>query len=143
MVFLENIEYTNSTSVSDYMKLREAVDFKPLSTRQAETALKNHVFLIVAKDNEKTVGMTRLISDGAYVVVFVDVIVLPEYQGQGIGRVMMEKALEHIKNGIVDGEHTLVMLMAAKDREGFYEKFGFTKRPDETYGAGMSQWLLK
>jgi hypothetical protein len=44
---------------------------------------------------------------------------------------------------MTDGEQTLVMLMAAKNKEGFYEKFGFIKRPDETYGAGMSQWLLK
>jgi GNAT superfamily N-acetyltransferase len=80
------------------MRLREAVCFKTISSRQAETALKNHVFLIVAKDNEKTVGMTRLISDGAYIAVLADVIILPEYQNQGIGKVMIGKALEHIKN---------------------------------------------
>ncbi|MCL2358836.1 MAG: GNAT family N-acetyltransferase [Nitrososphaerota archaeon] len=140
---MNNIEFTDHISVSDYIELRKAVDFKPLSQRQAETALKNYVFLIVAKIDDKTVGMTRLIFDGAYIAVLVDVIILPEYQGHGIGKTMIEKTLAYLKNNIADGEQVLVMLMSAKDKEGFYEKFGFIQRPDETYGAGMSQWLLK
>ena len=31
----------------------------------------------------------------------------------------------------------LVGLFAAKGKEGFYEKYGFMKRPNETYGNGM------
>ncbi|MCL2868467.1 MAG: GNAT family N-acetyltransferase [Candidatus Bathyarchaeota archaeon] len=140
---MNNIEFTDHISVSDYIELRNAVDFKTISQRQAETALKNYGFLIVAKRNDKTVGMTRLIFDGAYIAVLVDVIVLPEYQDHGIGKTMIEKALTYLKTNMADGEHVLVMLMSAKDKEGFYEKLGFIKRPDDTYGAGMSQWLLK
>ena len=140
---MNNIEFTDHISVSDYIELRNAVDFKTISQRQAETALKNYGFLIVAKRNDKTVGMTRLIFDGAYIAVLVDVIVLPEYQDHGIGKTMIEKALTYLKTNMADGEHVLVMLMSAKDKEGFYEKLGFIKRPDVTYGAGMSQWLLK
>jgi len=29
--------------------------------------------------------------------------------------------------------------MAAKDKEKFYEKFEFIKRPDDVYGCGMTQ----
>ncbi|MCL1976686.1 MAG: GNAT family N-acetyltransferase [Candidatus Bathyarchaeota archaeon] len=140
---MNNIEFTDRISISDYIELRKAVDFKALSPRQAETALKNYAFLIIAKRNEKTIGMTRLIFDGAYIAVLVDVIVLPEYQGHGICKTMIEKALAHLKTNMVDGEQVLVILMSAKGKEGFYEKNGFIKRPDETYGAGMSQWLLK
>jgi len=71
------------------------------------------------------------------------VIVLPEYQDHGIGKTMIEKALTYLKTNMADDEQVLVMLMSAKDKEGFYEKLGFIKRPDDTYGAGMSQWLLK
>jgi len=125
------------------MKLRTTVDFKTLSLRQAETALQNHAFLIVAKSNEEAIGMARLVFDGAYIAVLADVIVLPEYQNRGIGRTMIEKTLEYIKTNMADGEQVFVMLVAAKDKEGFYEKLGFIRRPDETYGSGMSQWLIK
>jgi hypothetical protein len=33
--------------------------------------------------------------------------------------------------------------MAAKDKEGFYEKFGFVSRPRENRGAGMDMWITK
>jgi len=138
-----NIEFTDHISVSDYLNLRKTVDFKPLSSRQVEAALKNYAFLIVAKRNDETIAMTRLIFDSAYIAVLVDVIVLPEYQGYGIGKTMIEKTLEYIKTKLANGEQVLVMLMAAKNKEGFYEKLGFIKCPDEIYGAGMSQWLLK
>jgi ribosomal protein S18 acetylase RimI-like enzyme len=105
--------------------------------------LKNYAFLIVAKINGESVGMTRLIFDGSYIAVLVDVIVLPEYQRRNIGRTMIEKAVEYVKTNMVNGEQAVVMLMSAKDKEGFYEKLGFIKQPDEIYGAGMSQWILK
>ncbi|MDR1993304.1 MAG: GNAT family N-acetyltransferase [Nitrososphaerota archaeon] len=140
---MKPIEYTNVLSVRDYEKLRKAVGFKVLSLRQMERALKNQAYLVVAKIDDETVGMVRLIFDGSYIAVLVDVIVLPQYQRQGIGRELMGKVLSYLKNSLVEGEQILVLLMAAKDKEGFYEKFGFIKRPDETYGAGMSQWLVK
>jgi GNAT superfamily N-acetyltransferase len=140
---MNNVEFTDRLSISDYVALRKAVDFKALSPRQAETALKNCVFLVVAKRNNETIGMTRLIFDGAYIAVLADVIMLPEYQGRGIGKTMIEKALEYLKTNMTNGEQVLVMLMSTQDKEGFYEKLGFIKRPNETYGAGMSQWLLK
>jgi GNAT superfamily N-acetyltransferase len=91
--------------------------------------LKSYAFLIVAKRNEKTVGMARLIFDGAYIAVLVDVIVLPEYQGLGIGKTMIEKALAYLKNNMANGEQVLVMLVSAKVPRVFYENFGFIKRP--------------
>ena len=140
---MSEIIYTYEISVEDYLMLRKAVCFQDISERQAKAALDNDDFLIAAKDDNKTVGMTRLVTDGAWAVLIVDVIVLPEYQGRGIGRAMIERALRHIKNIINNDEQAGVFLVAAKDKEGFYEKLGFTKRPDEIYGAGMSMWLSK
>jgi len=36
--------------------------------------------------------------------------------------------------------NAVVGLMSAKNREGFYEKFGFWKRPNEHFGHGMMQF---
>ena len=138
---MSEIKYTDSISAGDYLMLRKAVGFKELSARQAETAIKNHAFLVVAKEDDKTVGMIRLVADGAYIAVIVDVMVLPGYQGMGIGRAMMEKTLGYIKSSIASGGQVLAFLASAKDKEVFYEKFGFARQPNDTYGAGMSQWV--
>jgi predicted N-acetyltransferase YhbS len=138
-----NITYTNNISTNDYLFLREAVGFKPLTERQAKLALENHSFMIVAMDGNKTVGMSRLVFDKAYVAVIVDVIVLPKYQRCGIGKHMIRCLMDYLEDAYIPGEHILVLLMAARGKEVFYKKFGFIERPNEAYGAGMSQWLTK
>jgi hypothetical protein len=35
----------------------------------------------------------------------------------------------------------MVVLVAAKGKEEFYEKFGFINRPNDIYGAGMTLFM--
>jgi GNAT superfamily N-acetyltransferase len=85
--------------------------------------------------------MARVISDGGYVVYIADVVVNPAYQGMSIGRLMMEDIMTFIKNNLVVNGPVMVNLMAAKEKEGFYENFGFLARPGEGTGAGMTLWV--
>lgn len=134
-----NITYVNTVSADDCNKLRDSAGWPQMHRDQIETGLKNSAFIVAAKDGENTVGMARLVSDGGYVVFIVDVLVLPEYQRKGIGKTMMEKIMEYIRGKLKDGYCIQVDLMAAKGKEGFYEKFGFIKRPDDNFGCGMTQ----
>lgn len=34
-----------------------------------------------------------------------------------------------------------MVLVSAKGKEAFYEKFGFVARPNQDEGAGMQMWL--
>ena len=85
--------------------------------------------------------MGRAVSDRGYVVYIADVIVVPEYQGQGLGRVIMEMLMTRIKAALKPGYRVMVSLLAAKGKESFYNKFGFVDRPNESFGCGMHQWL--
>lgn len=135
------INYTNSISPQDYRMLRKSADFMELSERQIETALQNYAFLIAAKDEDETIGVTRLIWDGAYAALLVDVIVLPDYQNQGIGKTMVEKTIDFIKENTGANEPVMITLIASEHKEGFYEKLGFTACPSEHYGAGLFMWV--
>ena len=127
--------------MSDYIKLRKTADWKDISKRQAKAGLKNSVYVLSARLNGKTVGMARIVGDRGYVLLIVDVIVLPELRGKGIGTQMMERLMAHVHNSIKDGEGVMVQLMSAKGREAFYGRFGFTLRPNGNLGAGMTQWI--
>lgn len=140
---MEPIIYNNQISVENYNMLRKSVGWNQISYKRAQAGLNNSSFIIVANVNNVPIGMARVVSDGGYVVIVVDVIVLPEYQGKGIGTEMMKKVMEHIKDSISDGEGVFVNLMAAKGRETFYKQYGFTERPNEKLGAGMTQWISK
>lgn len=49
--------------------------------------------------------------------------------------------MENINQNLLETDLAFVSLMSAPGKEGFYEKFGFTKRPDAERGSGMSQYI--
>jgi predicted N-acetyltransferase YhbS len=81
------------------------------------------------------------VTDHGYVVYIADVIVLPEYQGQGYGRIIMEKLMETINSWLKPGYKMMVTLVSALGKDEFYKKFGFESRPNERFGPGMCQWI--
>ena len=131
------ITYADEITPADYAMLRASAGWRALSAPQVEAAISASAFLVAAKDGPRTVGMTRLMSDGGYYAVVLDVVVLPEYQGQGIGREMMARAVAHLQGSLRPGEHSYTILTSAPGKEGFYEKMGFHQVPNEDEGAGL------
>ena len=136
-----NVKFKNRISVNDYMRLRKTADWNDISRRQAKTGLRNSVYLLSARVKNRTVGMARIVGDGGYVALIVDVVVSPEYRGRGIGTKMMEILMKYINDSIDDGEGVMAQLMSARGRENFYGRFGFAARPSGSLGPGMSQWI--
>ena len=54
-----------------------------------------------------------------------DVIVRPEYQGKGIGRLLINELLKFVNDNGIDGTGVFVELCAMPDKIPFYQKFGF------------------
>ncbi|MBQ2798726.1 MAG: GNAT family N-acetyltransferase [Ruminiclostridium sp.] len=127
----------------DINSFRRSVGWYELSERQLAAAKNNSVFAITALDGEKEVGSARVVGDGGYQFFISDVIVRPEYQGMGIGREMLNKLMNCALSVADDGETIMINLMSAKDKEGFYEKLGFMRRPNDERGCGMTLFLTK
>ena len=85
--------------------------------------------------------MARLIGDGGHLNIIADVIVLPEYQGLGIGKNVVKSLLNHIKENLSVGQSAMVYVMSAAGKESFYESLGFERRPNKTLGCGMTQQI--
>ena len=134
------MEYTNYMTGEEYNNLREAVDWRPITPGQAERGLQNTTFLVVARDEGKAVAMGRAMFDFGYTVYIGDVIVKPEYQGQGIGKKIVEMLISKVMNAAEPEDRIMFILGAAKGKEGFYEKMGFEKRPNDFSGHGMTMW---
>lgn len=136
-----SIKIDHSISVEEYNTLRQSVQWVSLNEKQAQTGINNTFYLVCARYKNEAVGMARVISDGGYVVYLADIIVKPNFQGMNIGTLMMEHIISFIKKNLVVNGPVMVNLMSAKNKEGFYEKFGFVTRPNEETGAGMCQWI--
>lgn len=137
------LTYTHKISVDDYNALRLSAGWMVLNPEQAQAGLNGSAFIFAANDNDKTVGAARLVWDGGYAALIKDVLVLPDYQGKGIGKHMMEQVISYLKEQMKPGWGISIDLMAAIGKEGFYEKFGFVSRPRNNRGAGMDMWLTK
>ena len=133
----------NSLSPQDFIRLRIAVGRAATPPLLAEAALRTGLYHITACCDGKTVGMGRLVGDGAMYWYIQDMAVLPEYQGRGIGKNIVERLLQHVYQNTLDGSFTTVGLMAAQGKEGFYEKLGFKAMPDDNSGAGMVRYIEK
>jgi GNAT superfamily N-acetyltransferase len=133
------INYANNLMPQDYIDLRQAVGFLDISYEQAKRGIEHSTFLVSAKEGDKTIAMARLLFDFGYTAYIADVIVLPEYQGKGIGKKMIEEIFRYVESHSTTGEMISYVLLAAEGKETFYEKFGFTTRPSGNMGAGMSK----
>ena len=115
-------------SVAEYLGLRASVGWKKLTERQAELALENCLYQISAYDDDKLIGMGRIVGDGAVICYIQDLIVLPEYHGKGVGSALMKYLKKYVTDLINEDEEMMFALMCAKGREGFYEKYSRNKK---------------
>ncbi len=83
---VENLQYTDTMTSEEYNELRMCVGWRPITEGQAKRGLEHTTFLMAARDRGKIVAMGRMLFDFGYTAYLGDVIVRPEYQGQGIGR---------------------------------------------------------
>lgn len=86
-----------------------------------------HSECIGAYTDNQQVGFCRIITDQATFANLVDVIVWPEYRGQGIAAKLMTAVLQHPSVANVRR-----FTLATSDAHGLYAKFGFTalNKPD-------------
>lgn len=69
--------------------------------------------------------MARTIGDMGLCYYIKDVVVIPEYQHKGIGRMMIDEILAFIRENGASGTDITVELCAMPDKIPFYERFGF------------------
>lgn len=116
----------NELSAEEFILLWETVWGDGPSLEQTRLAMENTLFRVSVFDGGKIVAMARMIGDKGLDYYIKDVVVRPEYQGRGIGRMLIEELLKYINDNGVQGTEIFVELCAMPDKIPFYEKFGFS-----------------
>ena len=85
---------------------------------------KTHISLsktinLTAYDNDKLIGCLRILSDGYYFGTITELLVLPQYQKQGVGSKLLQLAKDNTPTMLYFGSQPTV--------EQFYEKNGCQK----------------
>ena len=131
----------NGLDINTYLELRSSVNWKNLTYEQAVKALENSLFTVCAYEGDKPVGMGRIVGDGVVIDYIQDLVVRPDEQGKGIGRLVIERLIDYVKETKLHDTEIMLCLMCAKGREEFYKKFDFIARPTDSLGPGMIQYI--
>ena len=122
-------------SVEVYRQLRVTAGLSPKSAPAAATGLAGTRHAVVVYRDDQPVGMGRVIGDGGTAFQIVDMCVLPEHQGQGLGKKIMAALMEQLRDR---APHTAyVSLIADGDARHLYAKFGFSETAPESVGMAL------
>ena len=115
----------NELTADEFIALWESVWGPGPSLAQTRLAMAHTLFRVSVFDGETIVAMARVIGDMGLDYYIKDVVVRPEYQGQGIGRLLISEIMQFIQRNGVKGTDIFVELCAEPDKMPFYEKLGF------------------
>lgn len=85
-------------------------------------AYEHSLSILGAYDEDKLIGIIRVVGDGHSIVYIQDILVNPDYQRRGIGRYLLDHILESYK----DVYQKVLMTNKEEKTIQFYQSLGFT-----------------
>lgn len=119
-------------SVETYRALRSGSGLSAKTIEAAERGLPQTLFAVQVLDRSHPVGMGRIIGDGGCFYQVVDIAVLKEHQGRGIGKMIMAEILKYIEATVPESGY--VSLIADGQAQNLYTQFGFVQTAPESVG---------
>jgi ribosomal protein S18 acetylase RimI-like enzyme len=116
--------WSDALDAIDWHEVETLYRLAPLGNKSAahlHAVFTNSRFRCFVFDAGKLIAAGRALSDGADCSYICDVAVLPDYQGHGLGKQVVNRLVE-LSRG-----HKKIILYAVPGKEGFYRKLGFER----------------
>jgi GNAT superfamily N-acetyltransferase len=104
------------------LNLFRKVYWKHRVVEDIEKAFKSSTTTIFIYKEDAIIAFGRVIGDGRYYAMLADIIVDPDYQGQGLGKYLVTTLNNQLKN------YHFVNLSAAPGADKFYKSMGWKKQ---------------
>lgn len=120
---MSELRFCRELDVVDWPLLAKVFERAPLGTRDPvvlERSFRNSQLYCFVYAGAQLIGAGRALSDHVNWTIVFDVVLLPEYQGRGMGRALMQQLL-------APSCSASVMLHSAPGKEAFYERLGFRR----------------
>ncbi|HEX6289089.1 MAG TPA: GNAT family N-acetyltransferase [Herpetosiphonaceae bacterium] len=124
-------------TVEEYLRAITAVGWRRREQRAVELALSNSLYAVCAQADDQTVGFGRVIGDGGLHLYLTDVVVVPEYQGRGIGSRIVAALTRFVE--AMPYRNLIVGVMPTPGLQRFYERHGYKAQPP--HSPAMSKWI--
>jgi len=124
-------------SAETYRQLRIAAGLSPKSAEAAARGLPNTLFAVQLLHAGRPIAMGRVIGDGGTAFQVVDIAVLPEHQGRGLGKRIMGEIAAWLRDHVPESGY--VSLLADVPADGLYAQFGFVHTAPRTLGMAWKR----
>lgn len=101
-----------------------------MTVQELQDAVRGSWCLLSAYDDGRLVGTGRVISDGVFHALIVDLIIRPDHQRRGLGSMIMHQLLERCRAARIRD----VQLFCARGKAPFYRQLGFVSRSEDAPG---------
>ncbi len=115
-------EFDDAVSARALADLRQSVGWNRMERELADVRLHNF-FQLYCFDEDRLIGYSAVVSNGVTDAYIQDLMVHPDYQQQGIGRQLMQRTLERLRN---EGVYMVSVIYGDAELQKYYEEFGFT-----------------
>ena len=127
--------------VKDFVRIREELKWNSIPANLVEKAINGSMINISIFDNNTCIGMGRIVGDGALKGMLTDIMVSPNYQKKGVGKLVVTSLIKELENMVKDGDcFQLEASPTASNRE-FYIKCGLKYKPENQDGVYL--WIRK
>ncbi|MFZ6679396.1 GNAT family N-acetyltransferase [Undibacterium sp. Tian12W] len=109
--------------IATYCHLRKASGLSTKTVEAAARGLPASLFAVQIMQGELVVGMGRVVGDGGTSYHVVDIAVLPEHQGKGLGKMIMREITHYLQQNAPESAY--VSLIADGPAQDLYAQFGF------------------
>lgn len=116
-------------TIDEYRDLRRLAGLSQKSEEAAAAGLPNTRYAVVIERDGIAIGMGRVIGDGGTAFQVTDIAVLPEHQGQGLGKQIVARLVDWLRTSAPKSGY--VSLIADGTAKDLYAKFGFKETAPE------------
>ena len=122
-------------TVEEYRDLRRLSGLSEKTVEAAERGLPNTLHAVVIETGGNAIGMARVTGDGGTAYQVVDIAVLPEHQGNGLGKRIVAALVEWLHANAPKSAY--ISLIADGPAKNLYAQYGFKETAPASVGMAF------
>ena len=128
-------------NVKDYINIRSNLNWNALPYELVKKAIDGSMMNISVFDEDKCIGVGRIVGDKALKGMLTDIMVIKEYQNKGVGKIIVTSLINELNNQIKEGESFQLEASPTANNREFYIKCGLKYKPENQDGVYL--WIRK
>lgn len=136
-----NFIVKNEIDPIDFINIRNNLKWNSIQYDLVKRAIDGSMINISVFDQDKCVGIGRIVGDKALKGMLTDIMVMKEYQNKGVGKIIVTSLIKELDNQIKVGESFQLEASPTANNREFYIKCGLKYKPENQDGVYL--WIRK